>query len=106
MFKHVPWPGSHAAEAEAKHADDKDHHGSGEASLTSLLDAKQRSELTILIVKATASMRKTIESNFDASVSHLGQTPNSILFPDTMIRYVPRQSFLPSFWTLPKMRKF
>ena len=75
MFKHVPWPGSHAAE----HSDIKEHHGGGEASLTSILDAKQRSELTILIVKATASMRKTIESNFDASVSHPGQTSNSLL---------------------------
>lgn len=97
MFKHVPWPGSHEAEAEVKHTDDKDHRGGREASLNSILDAKQRSELTILIVKATASMRKTIESNFDASVSHLGQTSNSILFPDTVILYVPRQPFLPSF---------
>lgn len=79
MFKHVPWPGPHEAEPEAKHIEDKEHRGRGEASLTSILDAKQRSELTILIVKATASMRKTIESNFDASVSHLGQTSSSIL---------------------------
>lgn len=78
MFKHVPWPGSHEAEP-AKHTDDKEHHGREEASLTSILDAKQRSELTILIVKATASMRKTIESNFDASVSHFGQKSNSLL---------------------------
>lgn len=79
MFKHVPWPGSHEAGPEAKHTDDKERLGRGEASLTSTLDAKQRSELTILIVKATASMRKTIESNFDASVSRLGQTSNSLL---------------------------
>lgn len=78
MFKHIPWPGSHKVEP-AKHTVDEEHHGREEASLTSILDAKQRSELTILIVKATASMRKTIESNFDASVSHVGQKSNSLL---------------------------
>ena len=78
MFKHVPWPGSNQAEP-AKPTDDKEHHGREEASLTSILNAKQRSELTILIVKATASMRKTIESNFDASVRRFGQKSNSLL---------------------------
>lgn len=78
MLKKLPWPGSHEAERETELTVDKAHYGRREASLTSILGAKQRSELTILIVKATASMRKTIESNFDASVSHLDQTSNSL----------------------------
>lgn len=66
MFKHVPW---------ASHGEDKSGAASSpskeEESLTSILDSQQRSELTLLIASATASMRKTIESNFDASVSFL-----------------------------------
>lgn len=85
MFKRVPWPGSHEVEP-AKHTSDEEHHGREEASLTSILDAKQRSELTILIVKATASMRKTIESNFDASVSQFRPDIQfNTLCPDIMI---------------------
>ncbi|MCJ1338380.1 hypothetical protein MMC09_003667 [Bachmanniomyces sp. S44760] len=38
-------------------------------SLTSILDTDHRSELTLLIASATASMRKSIESNFDATAS-------------------------------------
>lgn len=58
MFKHLPWRSS-AAKPPIE----------GEESLTSILDVNQRSELTLLIASATASMRKTVESNFDASVS-------------------------------------
>ena len=42
-------------------------HGEKEPSLTTVLDANQRGEVTILIANVTASMRKTLESNFDAS---------------------------------------
>ena len=42
-------------------------HGEKEQSLTTVLDADQRGEVTILIANVTASMRKTLESNFDAS---------------------------------------
>lgn len=63
MLKNVPWA-SHEGEKipEGKHA------GEGEESLTSTLDAHQCSELTLLIASVTASMRKTLESNFDAAV--------------------------------------
>lgn len=63
MFKHVPWA-SHeeGSAAEGKKLSEE------EKSLTSILDANQRSELTLLIASATASMRETVESNFDASV--------------------------------------
>ncbi len=63
MFKHVPW-----ASSEDNESQDKPNEDGGE-SLTTILDAEQRGELTILIASATAAMRKTIESNFDASVS-------------------------------------
>lgn len=43
--------------------------GSKEESLTTLLDEDQRGELTLLIASATAAMRKTITSSFDANVS-------------------------------------
>ena len=39
-----------------------------EESLTTLLDEDQRGELTLLIASATAAMRKTITSSFDANV--------------------------------------
>ncbi|MCJ1260690.1 hypothetical protein MMC22_000552 [Lobaria immixta] len=64
MFKHVPW----SSHDEGKSSDAK-HPSEGEESLTSILDVNQRSELTLLIASATASMRKTIESNFDASAT-------------------------------------
>ena len=41
---------------------------SQEESLTTLLDEEQRGELTLLIASATAAMRKTITSSFDANV--------------------------------------
>lgn len=66
MFKHVPW----SSRGEGESSDAK-HRSEGEESLTSILDVPQRSELTLLIASATASMRKTIELNFDASVSCL-----------------------------------
>lgn len=64
MFKHAPWardPGK---------SSDKKAPSKEEQSLASVLDAQQRSELTLLIASAAASMRKTIELNFDASVSY------------------------------------
>ncbi|KAA6415168.1 MAG: duf726 domain-containing protein [Lasallia pustulata] len=63
MFKHVPW-----ASHEEKPAEEK-HHGEEGQSLTTVLDAHSRGELTLLIASATASMRKTIESNFDPSAT-------------------------------------
>lgn len=64
MFKHAPW-----AHGEAK-SSDKNASSKEEESLTSVLDAQQRSEFTLLIATAAASMRRTIELNFDASVSY------------------------------------
>lgn len=64
MFKHVPW----VSHDDGKPSDAK-VPSKEEESLTSILDAQQRSELTLLIASAAASMRKTIELNFDASVS-------------------------------------
>ncbi|MCJ1297477.1 hypothetical protein MMC08_000263 [Hypocenomyce scalaris] len=63
MLKHLPWASHDEEPAEEK------HHGSGDQSLTTILDAHGRAELTLLIASATASMRKTIESNFDASAT-------------------------------------
>ena len=40
-----------------------------EESLNTLLDENQRGELTFLIASATAAMRKTITSSFDANVT-------------------------------------
>lgn len=64
MFKHAPW-----AHDEDK-SSDKNASRKEEESLTSVLDAQQRSEYTLLIATAAASMRKTVELNFDASVSY------------------------------------
>ena len=64
MFKHAPW-----AHNEEK-SSDKNVPSKEEESLTSVLNAEQRSEFTLLIATAAASMRKTIELNFDASVSY------------------------------------
>lgn len=64
MFKHAPW-----AHNEEKSSDES-APSKEEESLTSVLDAEQRSEFTLLIATAAASMRKTIELNFDASVSY------------------------------------
>ena len=48
---------------------DKSHQqedtGKNEDSLTTILSADQRSDLTLLIAQATASMREAIEKNFD-----------------------------------------
>lgn len=63
MFKHAPW----ASHDEGKPPDARVPAKEDE-SLTSILDAQQRGELTLLIASAAASMRKTIELNFDASV--------------------------------------
>ena len=87
MFKHVPWA-SHGDEQEKTHATDKE-----EESLTSILDEDQCGELTLLIATAAASMRKTMEMNFDASVRLLRKLiPGSMasdpkcrrLFPSTL----------------------
>ena len=63
MFKHIPWGTQSGDESQEKHNED------GGESLTTVLDADQRGELTILVASATAAMRRTIEINFDASVS-------------------------------------
>ena len=47
-----------------------------EESLTTLLDEEQRGELTLLIASATAAMRKTVISSFDANASGQIQFPN------------------------------
>lgn len=62
MFKNMPW---------SSHEEGQKHSAEEEESLTSILDENQRGELTLFIASITAAMRKTIESNFDASV---GQT--------------------------------
>ena len=62
MFKSMPW---------SSHEGDQKHHDEEEESLTSILNENQRGELTLFIASITAAMRKTIESNFDASVSQL-----------------------------------
>ena len=60
------------ASTEAKPGDDsqdfKKNEDAGE-SLTTVLSTSQRSELTLLIASATASMRKTLEGNFDATAT-------------------------------------
>jgi hypothetical protein len=63
MFKHAPWASHHDGIAP-----DARLSAQEEESLTSILDAQQRSELTLLIASVAASMRKTVELNFDASV--------------------------------------
>ena len=65
MFKHAPWASHEGNGSHEKHNEEE-----GE-SLTTILDAEQRGELTVLIAGATAAMRKAIESNFDSSVSVL-----------------------------------
>lgn len=62
MFKNMPW---------SSQEEGQKNHGEEEESLTSILHGNQRGELTLFIASITAAMRKTIESNFDASVSHL-----------------------------------
>lgn len=42
-----------------------------EESLTTLLNAEQRGELTLLIATSMAAMRKTIDASFDANVCKL-----------------------------------
>lgn len=61
---------------------------SKEESLTTLLNEDQRGELTLLIASATAAMRKTINSSFDANVSSAG----SFMVKDADILgwYLPR----------------
>lgn len=63
MFKHVPW----ASHEDAKPSEGK--HGEEEKSLTTILNIDQRGDLTLLIASIMASMRKTVERNFDANVS-------------------------------------
>ena len=72
MFKHVPWGSNEGNETQAKHDEN------GGESLTTILDTHQRGELTILIASATAAMRRTIELNFDASVSCAEKSKSNI----------------------------
>ncbi|KAG7008160.1 hypothetical protein G7Y79_00007g022850 [Physcia stellaris] len=65
MFKKMPW---------SSHEEGQKHSAEEEESLTSILDENQRGELTLFIASITAAMRKTIESNFDASA---GPAPKS-----------------------------
>lgn len=58
MFKNMPWS---SGDGEKKDQDK-------EESLMSVLDDHDREEFTLLIASITAVMRKTIESNFDATV--------------------------------------
>lgn len=64
----APWDDDAKAQPEPKKEEGK------EESLTTLLDEDQRGELTLLIASATAAMRKTITSSFDANVSVLSIT--------------------------------
>lgn len=59
MFKNMPWS---SGEEERKNEE------KGEESLMSVLDDHDRDEFTLLIASITAVMRKTIESNFNATV--------------------------------------
>lgn len=79
MFKHVPW-----ASHEEKPAEEQ-HHGAEDQSLTTILDAPGRGELTLLIASATASMRKTIESNFDPSATLLTNPIDEFISEDDKI---------------------
>ncbi|KAI4262219.1 MAG: hypothetical protein L6R42_002596 [Xanthoria sp. 1 TBL-2021] len=69
MFKHVPW----ASHEDAKPSEGK--HGEEEKSLTTILNIDQRGDLTLLIASIMASMRKTVERNFDANVA-LSSSPS------------------------------
>ena len=92
MFKNMPW---------SSHEEGQKHHEE-EESLTSILHGNQRGELTLFIASITAAMRKTIESNFDASVSHLISLP----FPPADIaRLAPLQRQNPRKTYDPKMRR-
>lgn len=62
MFKHPPWK-SH----EEGNPSGEKRQG-GEQSLTTILDIEQRGEFTLLLASIMATMRKTIETNFDATV--------------------------------------
>lgn len=52
----------------SSHEEGQKQQGEEEESLTSILNESQRDELTLFIASITAAMRKTMESNFDASV--------------------------------------
>ena len=93
MFKNMPW---------SSHEEGQKNHGEEEESLTSILHGNQRGELTLFIASITAAMRKTIESNFDASVSHL-ITPS--FSPTDIARLAPlrRQNLRKTYD--PKMRR-
>ncbi len=62
----APWDD----DAKQEPAPEKKEEGK-EESLNTLLDEDQRGELTLLIASATAAMRKTITSSFDANVRKL-----------------------------------
>ncbi len=64
---------------------------SKEESLTTLLDEDQRGELTLLIASATAAMRKTITSSFDANVSSAGSF--MVMEADILRLVSPKTSF-------------
>ena len=93
MFKNLPW---------SSHEEGQKNHGEEEESLTSILHGNQRGELTLFIASITAAMRKTIESNFDYSVSHL-TTPS--FSPADIARLAPprRQNLRKTYD--PKMRR-
>ena len=63
MFRNAPW-----ATHEEK-PNQEEYNGEEDQSLTTLLDSDQRSELTLLVAGATASMRTAVESNFDAAAT-------------------------------------
>ena len=94
MFKNMPW---------SSHEDGQKNHGEEEESLTSILHGDQRGELTLFIARITAAMRKTIESNFDASVSPLANA--SPFHPVDIARLAPlRRQSLRGIYN-PKMRR-
>ena len=59
MFRNMPWS---SGDGEKKDQDKE------EESLMSVLDDHDREEFTLLIASIMVVMRKTIESNFDATV--------------------------------------
>ena len=63
MFKHVPWPSHSDGKSDGKPQGE-------EQSLTTILNIDQRGDLTLLIASIMATMRKTIDANFDATVRY------------------------------------
>ena len=78
MLKNMPWS---SGEGNQKGQE------KGEESLTSVLNDQNREEFTFLVASITAVMRKTIELNFDATVSSL---PEPLTSYEAYLTYLGR----------------